>query len=224
MWNLETHLNYTGRGTKTYENTVAPTHNQFHMTYELTRGITQNFEMVGYLVLAGRPGTNHRWEYAGWRVRPRVSLPRSWRLPLDVSISGEVGFPTKTYEEDRTTLEIRPILEKKWGRVQLDLNPVVGRTLRGPGKKDGWDFEPALRTGYEATRRLDLSLEYYGSTGPFRDFFPSHEQSNQFYPGCDVKVSENVVLNFGIGLGVTEAGNRLVYKMRIGYMFGRKAN
>ena len=30
------------------------------------------------------------------------------------------------------------------------------------------------------------------------------------------------VVNFGVGFGATEAGNRLVYKMRIGYLFGKK--
>ena len=40
MWNLETHVNYVGQGTKSFEGAVAPTNNQFHLTYELTRGIT----------------------------------------------------------------------------------------------------------------------------------------------------------------------------------------
>lgn len=53
---------------------------------------------------------------------PPVSLPRSWRLPLDVSISAEIGFPSALYEENATTLEIRPILEKSLGRSQLDFN------------------------------------------------------------------------------------------------------
>jgi hypothetical protein len=85
MWNLETHINYIGKGTKSFEGPVAPTNNQFHLTYELTRGITDHFETAG-----------------------------------------------------------------------------------------------------------------------------------------DLKFGENVVVNFGVGFGATEAGNRLVYKMRIGYLFGKK--
>ncbi len=49
MWNLETHVNYVGRGTKQFDGTVAPTHNQLHLTYELTHGITDYFELAGYL-------------------------------------------------------------------------------------------------------------------------------------------------------------------------------
>lgn len=220
MWNLETHLNYVGRGTKFFEGKVAPTNNQFHLTYELTRGITEHFEMAGYLVLAHRPGGG--FEYVGWRVRPRVRLPQSWHLPVDISISGEVGFPRPTYEEDSVTLEIRPIIEKKFGRFQIDINPVIGRALRGPGAKDGWDFEPGVRFGYEVNKRLDLSLEYYGATGPLHNPLPGHEQVHQFYPGGDIHFTENIVWNFGVGIGATPAGNRLVYKSRIGILFGKK--
>ena len=220
MWNLETHLNYILRGTKSFEGTVAPTNNQFHLTYELTHGITDHFELAGYLVLAHRPGVGH--EFAGWRIRPRISLPQSWHLPVDISISGEVGFPRKEYEENSVTLELRPIVEKKFGRWQLDFNPVLAHALRGPGKIDGWEFEPGLRFGYEMSKRLDLSLEYYGATGPITHSLPGHEQVHQFYPGGDLKIRENIVWNFGLGIGVTPAGNRLVMKSRIGILFGKK--
>ena len=107
MWNLETHLNYIGSGTRSFDTTVAPTNNQSHFTFELTRGLTDHFELAGYLVLGRRVGEG--LEYAGWRVRPRVSLPRSWHLPIHISLSGEVGFPRDLYEENSVTLEVRPI-------------------------------------------------------------------------------------------------------------------
>jgi len=222
MWNLETHINFAGKGTKFFEGPVAPTNHQFHLTFELTHGITNNFEMAGYLVLAARPDGGA--EFAGWRLRPRLSLPKAWHLPVDVSISGEVGFPRKVYEENSVTFELRPIIEKKLGRWQIDFNPVIARALRGPGKHEGWEFEPGLRIGYRVSEKLDLSLEYYGATGPLHDPLPRDEQVHQVYPGWDYQLSKNVVWNFGIGVGVTEAGNRLVYKSRIGYLFGKKKN
>ena len=63
-WSLETHTNFTFRGTKSTEGTVAPSNNQFHLTYELTRGITEHFELAGYLLLSRRPGT------PGFETRP----------------------------------------------------------------------------------------------------------------------------------------------------------
>jgi len=222
MWNLETHLNYVAEGTKSFEGSVAPTNSQSHVTFELTRGLTEHFELAGYLVLAHRAG--HGPEYVSWRVRPRLSLPQSWRLPLDVSISTEVGFPRQLYDENATTLEIRPILEKTVGRFQLDFNPAIGRALRGPGTKEGWDFEPGARFAYALTRRFEPSLEYYGAIGPLGNVLPTNQQVHQFFPGGDLKIGENIVWNFGVGIGLTHAGNRLVYKARIGILFGRKQN
>jgi hypothetical protein len=71
-----------------------------------------------------------------------------------------MGFPRALYEENATTLEIRPILEKSLGRFELDFNPVIGRALRGPGTKEGWDFEPGARFAFALTPRFEPTLEY----------------------------------------------------------------
>lgn len=216
-WNLETHFNYTFKGTTGFQGPVSPTQRQSHLTFELTRGITKTFEMAGYLVLASRAGAGT--ELVGYRLRPRISAPHEWRWPVGVSFSAEVGFPRKTYEENSVTLELRPIIEKKIGRLQLDLNPVIGRALKGPGSSDGWDFEPGVRVGIETTPKLDLSVEYYGSLGPVGAWAPAADQVHQFFFGGDYQLSENIVWNFGYGVGATSVGNRSVLKMRLGVMF-----
>jgi hypothetical protein len=217
-WNLETHSNYTVRGTRAFEGPVAPTQRQTHLTFELTHGITDYVEMAGYLVFAKRDAKGP--EYAAYRLRPRVRAPESWKLPVKVSMSAEVGFPQKAFEENATTLELRPILE--WGRdrVLLDVNPTFGRALRGPGTSEGWDFEPGVRLGYAATPRLDLSLEYYASVGSLSDPLPGAQQVHQIFPGVDISFGELAVLNLGVGVGLTDAGNRTVLKARYGVMFG----
>jgi hypothetical protein len=210
-WNLETHLNYVSKGTTVWEGPMAPTEGQFHTTFELTRGITDNFELAGYLLFGSYTGGSFQW--AGARIRPRVMVPREWNWPIGVSLSVEVGFPVKVFEENGTTLEIRPILEKKFGDWQIDFNPVVGTALSGPGKGE-WDFEPGLRVGYEVSKKLDLSVEYYGAIP-----FSGGESVHQIYPGADIHFSEDIVLNLGAGWGLTDAGNQFVWKMRLGVMF-----
>ena len=222
MWNLETHLNFVQHGTREYEGLVAPTEHQTHLTYELTHGITNNFELAGYLVLAQRHGSGSILEYAGWRIRPRYSIPRSLGLPVDVSISAEVGFPRNYYEENGVTLELRPIIEKVLGRWQFDVNPVIARALKGPGRGEGWEFEPGVRVGFEHNKRLDWSLEYYGATGPVFHPFAVGEQAHMFFPGADIHLSENIVWNVGVGWAATDAGNQLTYKTRLGVLFGHK--
>jgi len=224
VWALETHTNFTFKGTKDAEGTVAPGNNQFHLTYELTRGITDHFELAGYLLLARRPGTpGSGFEYAGAHIRPRYSIPESVGLPVKASISLELGWPVKQYEENTLTVELRPIIEKSFGKFQLDFNPTFNKGLRGPAYADKtWQFEPSARVAYETTKKLDLTFEYYGATG--RVFHPLtlNEQAHIFTPGADIKLRENVAFNVGVGFAATPAGTQLVLKTRLSLEFGKK--
>jgi hypothetical protein len=205
-WNLETHVNHVARGAMRDES---------HLTFELTRGITDYFELAGYVLTARRPGVSG--EFAGWRVRPRFRIPED-KFPFKFSLSTEIAFPKEAYEVNEITLEVRPIVEWSLGALQLNVNPVIGRSLRGPDAAEGWDFEPGARLGYPASRTIDLSVEYYGSTGLVHDPLPSDLQVHQFFPGFDYRFSDAVILNFGVGFGATNAGNTLVYKLRFGWM------
>lgn len=207
-YNLETHLNRTDKGSSA---------GQTHLTFELTRGITDYVELAGYFVTSSRPGVSG--EFAAWRVRPRFRIPED-KLPFKFSLSTEVAFPKRVYEENAITLELRPILEWDLGPVLLDVNPVVGRSLRGPDAAEGWDFEPGVRVGHRTAPKLELSIEYYGSTGLVHDPLPSAQQVHQFFPGFDYRFTPDVILNMGVGFGATNAGNTRVYKMRFGWMFG----
>jgi hypothetical protein len=219
---LETHLNYVGAGTRFFDGTVAPFQDQFHATLELTAGLT-DYASVGFMELnARRPGGS--LEYAGWRVLPHFYIPRSWKLPVDVGLVCEFSFQHTTYEENSRRVEIRPILEKRFGKMQFDFNPVIERALHGPGIRDGWNFEPAARAGYEMWERFTPSLEYYSGLGPLPSFLPVREQFHQLLPGGDLKLARNLEWSFGVGVALTPAGNRVVYKSRFEYEFGRSSS
>ena len=134
------------------------------------------------------------------RIRPRYSLPKSWKLPVEVSASApRLGFPRYLYEENGVTLELRPIIEKVLGRWQFDVNPVIARALKGPGRADGWELEPGVRVGLAQNRWIDWSLEYYGATGPVFHPFAVGEQAHMLFPGADIHLTENIVWNIGVG-------------------------
>jgi hypothetical protein len=215
---FETHLNFVGSGSKTFDGPVAPSQDQFHMTFELTGGLT-DWASVGFMQLnAHRPGS--LMQYAGWRVLPHFYVPKSWHLPLDLGLVTELSFQKTTYEENSRRVEVRPILEKSAGKFRADFNPVFERALHGPGTSGGWNFEPAARAGYEVSERFAPSLEYYGEWGALPSFLPLREQIHQILPGADVKLTRNLEWSFGVGIGITSAGNRLVYKWRFEYAFG----
>lgn len=216
---LEAHLNYDAIAAKSSVAPLAPANDQFHMTGELTAGLT-DFSSLGFMLLgAHRPGASGP-EYAGWRLLPHFYAPKSWNLPFDAGLVVEFSFQSGVYEENSRRVEIRPILEKKLGRLQLDANPVFERRLHGPGVREGWSFEPAGRIGFEAGGRVRPSIEYYSVLGPLPDFLPRGEQVHQLFPGADIRLSERLVWSAGIGVGVTSAGPRLVYKSRFEFSFG----
>jgi hypothetical protein len=222
-YTLEAHLNEVGIGGKTADGLLAPTNHQFHMTGELTAGLA-DFAALGFMLLgAARPGGGGP-DYAGWRVLPHFYAPRSWNLPVDLGLVVEFSFERPTYEENSRRVEIRPILEKKIGRLQLDANPVFERALHGPGVRQGWIFEPAARVGFSAGEHFTPSLEYYSSAGPLPGLLPLGRQVHQFFPGADIQIGERVVWSVGVGVGATSTGDRLIYKSRIEISFGAKTN
>jgi hypothetical protein len=220
-WELETHLNYAALGTTTPDGSVAPSEHQAHLALEVTRGVTDHWEVAAYALSAYRPGTGVEW--AGWRVRSRVRLPESWRLPVDVSFAAELEFHRPAYDENSAALEIRPIFGRRLGRIEVWFNPVVERGLRGrdTNAAAGWEFEPGARIAANVSARVAVSIEYYGKTGLFGSHMPGNEHVHQLYPGVDWKLGDDLVVNAGVGFGTTSAGNRLVFKSRLEVPLGR---
>lgn len=59
----------------------------------------------------------------------------------------------------------------------------------------------------------------YGATGPLTRVEPRASQQHQIFPGADINMSPDIVLTLGVGFGLTNAGNTLVYKTRLGGCF-----
>ena len=211
VFTYEAHLNYGVKGTTQFEGTVAPMRHQLHFTSEVTAGLNDEFAVGVMLLSAVRP--DHTIEYGGWRILPHFYAPRSWHLPVDVGLVTELSFQNTTFEENSRRVEIRPIIEKHIGRLQLTGNPVLERALHGPGVGQGWGFEPAGRVAWEASKVFTPSVEYYSSW---------REKVHQFSPGGDLKLRDRLTWSFGVGLGATGHGSRLIAKSRFEWSFGRR--
>jgi hypothetical protein len=214
-WELETHLNYTARGTTAFDGTVAPSQHQTHLTFELTHGITAGWEASVYLLSAYRPGVGT--EYAGWRLRSRVHAPVRWRLPLDLGFSAELEAPRPAYGGASPTVELTPILEKQFDALRLGLNANFERDFgegeAGGGEK-GWEFEPSAVVAYRVSSVATAKLEYHGAFGELGAPLPGSAQVHQFFPGVDLRLGAAVTLGLSVGAGTTTAGNRLVFASR----------
>ncbi len=87
---VELHTNFTFIGTKNEIDGVFPTNHIFHETIEITHGWTSWFATGFYLF--NTIGTGGRIAFVGSHIRPRVTVPQSWRWPFGVSFSAEFGF------------------------------------------------------------------------------------------------------------------------------------
>ena len=217
-WELETHLNYAGRGTTAYDGTVAPTDRQLRLATELTHGLTDHWEVSVYLLAARRPDAGA--EYAGWRLRSRVRAPASWRLPVNLGFNAELEVTRALYSDAPQTLELTPVFEKSFGRLQFNVDPSFERDLSGPESGEGWELEPKARAAFAASKTVTLGLEYYGSIGHLNQLFPAGEQVHQFYPSVDLRLGDDLTMSFGAGFGATSNGDRLVFKSRFEFPLG----
>jgi hypothetical protein len=214
---VELHSNFTGDGRKDSVNGVLPTDNAFHETLEITHGFTPWFETGFYVFTSAR--CDQGWQWVGDHIRPRVRVPEEWQWPVGLSLSGEVGYQQQQFSEDTWSLEIRPIIDKQWGRWYVSFNPAFEKSLSGLNSSKGFEFAPAAKLSFDVTKVVTLGVEYYGGLGPVGSFDPYPEQQHAIYPVIDLNLSPNFEFNFGIGFGLTHSTDNLVVKVILGWRF-----
>jgi hypothetical protein len=211
---MEVHSNFTISGSKNNDGTVSGTEHAWHETLEITQGITDWFE-TGFYVFTSAT-TRDGWQWVGDHIRPRVRVPEEWHWPVGVSLSTELGYQRAQFSADTWNWEIRPIIDKKLGKLYLSFNPSFDRSFHGPGVNAGVEFSPNFKFGYDITKRINAGLEYYGALGPVRGFDPIGDQQQQIIPSIDLDLGPNWEFNFGVGVGLTHGTDHLLVKMIIG--------
>lgn len=214
---FEFHMNFFPTGTHTSAGGTFPIDHQFHLTMEVTHGLSKYWELGGYLVSAYVPHDGA--EFVGGRIRPRFRLPDDLPFPFKISVSTELAFTRHEFEENTITLEIRPILEREQGKWYFSLNPDVTKSFRGVDAHRGIGLEPGAKISYNLTKLVAPGLEYYAETGPVMDFSALHDQHHLIFPTVDLNASLAWEVNFGVGRGLTGASPHWVVKWIIGRRF-----
>ena len=217
---VELHSNFTFQGSKETTDGTLPTNHQWHETLEVTHGFSEWFETGVYLFTNHQP--NQGFYFVGTHIRPRFSIPDRYRLPVGLSISNEIGYQRPLFSADTWTWEIRPIIDKKAGKIYLSFNPTFDKSLHGPEQSTGYIFSPNFKGSYDVTRKLAAGIEYYGSYGPVTGFDPLRQQEHQIIPAIDLDLGPRWEFNFGVGVGMTGATDHLLVKLILGYRFGGK--
>ncbi|MCU1297160.1 MAG: hypothetical protein JWO91_1438 [Acidobacteriaceae bacterium] len=219
---VELHSNFTVDGSKEVHEGVEPSEHAVHETVEITQGWTDWFETGFYIFTAIQP--NGGWEWVGDHIRPRVRVPESWKWPVGVSLSNEIGYQRRAFSPDTWTWEIRPVIDRKLGRWYLAFNPTLDRSFHGASVHKGVGFSPNAKVGYDFTRRINGGIEYYGSLGPITGFDPLRDEQQQIVPSIDLDLGPNWEFNAGVGVGVTGGTDHLIVKCIIGRRFSWKTH
>jgi hypothetical protein len=214
---VELHSNVAALGTTQTEDGIVRSQGAFHETLEITHGWTSWFETGFYVFTSIQPDST--WQWVGDHIRPRVRAPESWRLPVGLSLSTEIGYQQRSFSTDTWTLEIRPIIDKQWGAWYVSFNPVFGLAIKGEHAGHGLDFSPSFKIAYDITPKITGGIEYYAALGPVSRFDRLKDQQQQIFPVIDLNLGPQWEFNFGVGVGLTSATDRLIVKMILGYRF-----
>ncbi len=214
---VEMHSNFTARGTKDGDGMLGTNHAE-HQTLEITHGFNEWFECGFYQFTSIQPDGS--WKWVGTHIRPRIAIPKKYKLPVGLSLSTEFGYQRPIFDDDTWTWEIRPIIDKEIGKWYFSFNPTFEKSFHGPGQQAGVSFTPNAKGSYQVMKVVAVGLEYYGDVGPVRSVSRFREQGQMFLPALDFDFGKRWEFNFGVGVGVTQATDHLLIKAILGYRFG----
>jgi len=215
---FELHSNFTFDGAKETDKGVLPSNHALHETIEITTGVSKIFEIGVYLFTAYIPG--HGYQLVGSHLRPRIMAPDSWKLPVGLSLSTEIGYQKPEFSSSTWSIELRPIIDKQWEKWYVSFNPTLGISLKSQYNKSTPTFEPNLKVYYNILKNAGLGLEYYGDIGYVNSLEKFPEQGDAIFLAYDMLNNPKWEFNMGAGWGVTSVTDRFVFKV----ILGRKIN
>jgi hypothetical protein len=189
---------------------------QLHETVEATYGLLEWLEVGQYVATA--KFDNGQYDYAGARTKIHFGIPQSMEWPIEVGGNLELDYMRFAAEENPLTLEMRPIVEKKFGRLTLIGNFAFEKPFSGPGDK-GVALSPSSEIDYQLLAWLAPGLEYYGDLGPVAAMPSVQNQQHFIVPALNFNLIPRLELNLGVGVGLTRASNGLFLKSIVGWTF-----
>jgi hypothetical protein len=182
--------------------------------YELTYGITDRIEAAAYLNMAQPSG--HGYWYAGNKFRLRGRLFDQETLPIDLGWYLELEYhKTPQFDDASWELELKPIMEKDFGRFSFIANPFFEKVLSGVGKNQGFEFGYKNGVYYRWMRYLSPGIEFYGAVGHIDDTDPLAQQQHYIFPVIWGQLPHGIEYNLGPGFGLTSGSDHVIMKFNL---------
>jgi len=212
---LELHINTVPIGLKTAPTPEYPENAQTHFTLEPSLGLFRWWELGGYFEMALRG--DQAFDYAGVKLRNKFVTPPGWDARWRLGLNIEFSLVPDTYDRGRWANELRPIVAWESPQLAFAFNPIVDTSFAGPDASAGPSFEPCVSLAYKVREAVSFGIEYYANLGPFSGFLPWQQEEQYIYEVVNLLSVPHFELNAGVGEGLTDASNRLVFKTILGY-------
>jgi hypothetical protein len=213
---LTLHNNYTptGRTDPDYPGAVIPNHT-LNGVPEWAYGVNDWLELGAYLaVYSVADGGHFLLESA--KLRATFAVPHAADRKFFYGVNFELSDNARRWEEKRTSAEIRPIVGRRFGPVDLIVNPILDTSFNGLGRLD---FAPATRLDYNFSPKWAAALEHYADFGPVNHFLPASGQQQALFAVFDFNGKTGV--EFGIGHGLNDATDKFVVKLMLSWSLNR---
>ena len=213
---LELHSNSTITATGQWAKEAIDPY-QIHETLEATYGLLPWLEVGQYFCTAKL--SNGNYEYSGSRSKLHFGVAQSENWPIEIGGNIELDYMRHQAEGNPFTLEIRPILEKKFGRLRVVGNVALEKPFSGPGTHQGVQFAPSGELVYQLTDWIEPAVEYYGDMGAISSMPGAQRQQQFVVPALNLDLLPQLELNLGVGAGLTRTSNGLLLKSIVGWTF-----
>ena len=201
-------------GTGTNHAGTFPSQGLWYSGEEITYGLTDRIEAAAYVNFAQPSG--HGFWWAGDKFRLRGRLFDEERLPVDLGWYTELEWhKTPQFDDADLELELKPIIEKDFGRLSLILNPLFEKTLYGRGHDQGFEFGYRNGVYYRWLRSLSPGIEFYGGVGLIDDSDPLADQQHYIFPVLWGQLPHGIEYNLGPGFGLTPGSDHVLMKFNV---------
>jgi hypothetical protein len=207
--NLTWHNNFTPAGIEVpaFDGAVVAD-KSFNGVPEWALGVTPWFEAGLYLPLYSRD-QSMGWGLDGFKLRTLFAVPDADARRFFYGANFEFSYNARRWDTTRLTSEIRPIVGWHLRPVDVIINPIVDTSYDGLKQLE---FVPSVRVAYNFPSGLALAVEEYADYGPLGDLAGVHGQAHQLYGVVDTRAG-GLDIEAGIGVGLTDASDRLTLKL-----------
>jgi len=208
-FNLTWHNNFIPKGSADPAFPGANVADQsFNGVTEWAYGVTSWFEAGLYLPLYSHD-TNNGGTYNGFKLRALFAVPHADDRKFFYGANFEFSVNQKNWDENRISSEVRPIVGWHLKPWDIIINPILDTEYDG---LKNLDFAPGTRIAYNVNDKWAVALEEYADYGLLHDLAGAGDQAHQFY--FVVNHSAGFVdIEAGVGVGVTNASDKLTFKL-----------